>query len=264
VAKRKLVLIFRTYKQRYVSFGTYAFDYTRKKLTMKALGFLAIAGEAKVRLLSSPWPKDNLPPPTASLMSVATKKGLIAAAGPESVIIATTESIRNAYEGPRTGDGQIRPFQAQLTLSLGIRVSQVAFTADEAYLILSAEIGGGLAVYEVQSLMNGSQVSAFEMSTNSESLGALVPNPTPEKGELLAIVTTDGKLMIADLKERSFISGANGQVLKDGVSCISWSVKGKQVVAGLADGSAFQMTPEGVAKAQIPRPPNVDASHHGE
>lgn len=231
---------------------------------MQALGFLAIAGEAKVQLLPSPWPKDNLPPPTASLMGIAVKKGLVAAAGPESVVIATTEAIRKAYEGPRVGDGQARPFQAQLTLPIGTRVSQVAFTADEAYLVLSAESGGGLLVYDVQSLLNGSQTPAFDIGTNSESLRAMVPNPTAEKGELLAVVTTTGKLLIANLKERSLVSGANGQVLKDAVSCVSWSVKGKQLVAGLADGSASQMTPEGAIKAQIPKPPNVDATYHSK
>ncbi|KFY79569.1 hypothetical protein V499_01441 [Pseudogymnoascus sp. VKM F-103] len=228
----------------------------------EALGFLAIAGEAKLQLLPSPWPSTNLPPPTSSLMSIAPKKGLVAAAGPDCVILATTESIRKAYEGPRIGESHTRPFHAQLTLPMPMRLSQVTFTADETYLVLSAEVGGGLAVYEVQNLMNGSQASSFEMSTNSAPLRAAVPNPTPEKGELLAIVTMDGKLMVANLKERNFISGATGQILKEGVSCISWSVKGKQLVAGLIDGSAFQMTPEGVAKAQIPRPPGVDPGYH--
>lgn len=232
------------------------------EINTEAVGFLAIAGEAKLQLLPTPWPKDNLPPPTANLMSIASRQGIVAAAGPDSIIIATTESIRKAYEGPRVGDGQIRPFQPQMILPIGMRVSQVVFTADEKYLVLSAEIGGGLAVYEVQSLLKGSQTSAFELSTNSESLRALAPNPTPEKGELLALVTIDGNLMIANLETKNFVSGANGPVLKDGVSCLSWSAKGKQLVAGLADGSAYQMTPEGLAKAEIPRPPNVNPGYH--
>jgi nucleoporin NUP159 len=144
-----------------------------------------------------------------------------------------------------------------------MRISQVAFTADENFLVLSAEVGGGLAVYEVQNLLNGSTQSAFEMPTNSLALRALVPNPTPEKGELVAIVTTDGKLMMANLKERTFLSGANGQILKEGVSCVSWSTKGKQLVAGLGDGTSFQMTPEGEGKGEIPRAPNIDLNHHG-
>ncbi|KAE8441626.1 hypothetical protein EG329_004635 [Mollisiaceae sp. DMI_Dod_QoI] len=228
----------------------------------ETIGFLALSGESKIQLLPTAWPSDQLPPPTACLMSVASQKGLVAAAAPDAIILASTESVRKAFEGTETGDGNVKPFQPQLKLPMPMRVSQLAFTADESYLVLSAESGGGLAVYEVEALTKGATESTFQLPTNGQSLRALVPNPTPEKGELLALVTTDGNLMMANLKERNFISGANGQVLKNGVSCISWSTKGKQLVAGLGDGSAYQMTPEGEWKAEIPRPPKVDAGDH--
>ncbi|PMD51723.1 uncharacterized protein K444DRAFT_544594 [Hyaloscypha bicolor E] len=228
----------------------------------EALGFLSFAGEAKVQLLPTSWPSDQLPPPTSSLMSIASQRGLVAASGPDAVIVATTESVRKAFEGPNSGDGNLKPFQPQLKLPMPMRVSQLAFSADESYLVLSAETGGGLAVYDVQALLQGSTQSAFELSTNGQALRALTPNPTPEKGELLALVTTDGNLMMANLKERKFVAGPNGQVLKTGVSCVSWSPKGKQLVAGLGDGTAYQMTPEGGAKAEIPRPPDVDRGDH--
>jgi len=145
-----------------------------------------------------------------------------------------------------------------------MRISHIAFSADELYLVISAELGGGLAVYEVSALLQGSTQSAFELSTNGKALRALAPNPTADKGELFAVVTDDGNLMVANLKERSFVAGSNGQILKSGVSCISWSVKGKQLVAGLGDGTAFQMTPDGKEKGDIPRPPNIDTSDHGK
>jgi nucleoporin NUP159 len=188
----------------------------------------------------------------------------VAAAGPDAIILASTESVRKAFEGPDSGDNNVKPFQPQLKIPMTIRISQVAFSADESYLVLSAEVGGGLAVYDVQALMQGSTQTAFELSTNGQALRALNPNPTPEKGELFAVVTADGKLMMANLKERTFISGPNGQLLKDGVSCISWSAKGKQLVAGLGNGTAYQMTPEGEGKAEIPRPPDVEAAQHGK
>lgn len=225
---------------------------------------MTFAGEAKVQLLPRSWPSDRLPPPTSSLMSVASQKGLVAAAGPDEVIVATTESVRKAFEGPDSGDGNLKPFQPQLKLPMPMRVSQLAFSADESYLVLSAETGGGLAVYDVQALLQGSTQSTFELSTNAQALRALAPNPTPEKGELLALVTANGNLMMANLKERNFVSGPNGQVLKSGVSCVSWSTKGKQLVAGLGDGTAYQMTPEGEGKAEIPRPPNVDGGDYGK
>lgn len=197
-------------------------------------------------------------------MSIASQRGLLAAAGPDAVIVASTESIRKAFQEPKSGDSEVRPFRPHLILPMPIRISQVAFTADENFLVLSAEVGGGLAVYEVQNLVNGSTQPAFEMTTNSLPVRALVPNPAPEKGELVAIVTTDGKLMMANLKERIFVSGANGLVLKDGVSCVSWSRKGKQLVASLGNGSLFQATPEGEGKGEIPRAPGVDLNHYGK
>jgi nucleoporin NUP159 len=137
-----------------------------------------------------------------------------------------------------------------------MRVSQLSFTADENYLILSAESGGGLAVYEVQSLLSGSTNSAFELSTNGETLRAMIPNPTSEKAELCAIVTNNGNLHMANLKERQI-----SNPLKNQVSCVSWSSKGKQLCAGLGDGTIFQMTPEGEGKGEIPAPPNVGDVH---
>ena len=139
-----------------------------------------------------------------------------------------------------------------------MRISHLAFTADENYLVLSAESGGGLAVYDVQSLLSGSTSTAFELPTNGESLRAFVPNPTAEKGELCAIVTNNGNLHMADLKERRI-----SDPLKAQVSCVTWSSKGKQLCAGLADGSIHQLTPEGAGKADIPKPPSLD-NHHGK
>ena len=165
-------------------------------------------------------------------------------------------SLRKAFEGPKNGDSDVRAFTPQLQIPMPMRVSQLAFSADESYLILSAESGGGLAVYDVQSLLQGSTQSAFELSTNGEALRALIPNPTPEKAELCAIVTDNGNLHMANLKERA-ISNA----LKSQVSCISWSTKGKQLIAGLADGSIHQMTPEGEGKGDIPLPPNMGGFH---
>jgi nucleoporin NUP159 len=94
----------------------------------------------------------------------------VAAAGPDVIILASTESVRKAFEGPDSGDSNVKPFQPQLKIPMTIRISQVAFSADESYLVLSAEVGGGLAVYDVQALMQGSTQTAFELSTNGQEL----------------------------------------------------------------------------------------------
>ncbi|KAJ4297247.1 hypothetical protein N0V88_004165 [Collariella sp. IMI 366227] len=224
----------------------------------EGLGFLSIAGEAKVQLTSSWSPP---PAPTASLLSIASRKGLVAAAGPDAIYIATTESVRKAFEGAKNGDSDIRSFTPQAKLPLPIRISQLAFTADEQYLIASAESGGGLAVYDVQTLLQGGAQSAFEISTNGEALSALIPNPMPESAAFCAIVTTKGNLLMADLAGRKLVSGPNGPVLRSQVTCAAWSTKGKQIVAGMADGTIYQMTPDGVEKGHIPKPPKLGDYH---
>ncbi|KAI0430985.1 hypothetical protein F5Y09DRAFT_306352 [Xylaria sp. FL1042] len=225
----------------------------------EGLGFLSLAGDAKLRL-STPWSPP--PAPNASLMSIASRKGLIAAACPDAVIVASTEAVRKAFEAPKNGDSEIRSFTPQLQVPLPIRICQLAFSADEAYLILSAEQGGGLAVYNVDAFQQGTTQSAFEIPTNGESLRALVPNPRPEKAELCAVVTNGGKLLMANLKERNFAFKGSSQILREQVSCVAWSNKGKQLVAGLGDGTICQLTPEGDVKAEIPRPPELDSSYY--
>lgn len=233
-----------------------------EEIQTEALGFQAIAGESKLRLLPSPWPNNALPPSTASLLSIATQKGIIAAAGPESVVIAGTESMRQAFSGPGTGGGNLKSLAPLLTLSIGMRVSQVVFSADENYLVISAETGGGLAVYSVPALMEGSIQSTFELSTHGSSLRTIVANPTTEKSDLFAVVTMSGELKMANLSSRQFMSGARGQTMNDGVTCVSWSTRGKQLLAGLGNGTCVQMTPEGNVAAEIPRPSDLEGDQH--
>ncbi|KAL1883879.1 hypothetical protein VTK73DRAFT_7667 [Phialemonium thermophilum] len=224
----------------------------------EGLGFLSIAGDAKVQLT----PQWSPPPaPTSSLMSIASRRGLVAAAGPDAVYIATTESVRKAFKGPKNGDSEVRPFQSEAKVSLPMRISHLAFTADEKYLVLSAETGGGLAIYDVESLSQGSTQAAFELNTNGETLRQLAPNPMPELSAFCAVVTHNGNLLMANLQDRTFITGSAGSALRAQVSCVSWSTKGKQLVAGGADGTIHQMTPDGTEKGHIPKPPSVGDGH---
>ncbi|KAL2374172.1 hypothetical protein RJ035_006918 [Blastomyces gilchristii] len=231
-----------------------------QEIQTQEVGFLSIAGDSKVRLLPTPWPNDALPPPTCSLLSVASVKGLLAAAGPEGLVIASTDAVRKAYTADATGDSNIRPFQPQLQISLPQKVSHVAFSADENVLVVAAADGSGLIAYEVAALMQGNSQSALTLALNGARLRALAPNPA--LAELFAAVTTDGELLMANLQTNQLVQGPSGPVLKAGVSCVSWSNRGKQLVAGLGNGTASQMTPEGELKAEIPRPPDLDGDKH--
>ena len=207
-------------------------------------------------MLPTAWPADALPPPTASLLSVASKRGLVAAAGQDVLLIASTDSLRDGFDRSPTS-GNIVAYKSQLNVPMPFRISQVAFSADENFLVISAEVGGGLAVYDVDRMMQGVTETAFELGTDGVALRALCPNPVADRAELFALITSNGDLLVANLAQKQYIAGKNGQVLRRSVSCLSWSARGKQLVAGMADGTAYQMTPEGEGKAEIPKPPEL-------
>lgn len=169
--------------------------------------------------------------------------------------------MRNVFNAEKNGDSEIRSFDAQNKLPMPMRISHLAFTPDEKYLILSAEQGGGLAVYETQSLLSSQLQSSFEIGTSGEAVKHLAPNPMPELSELCAVVTTTGKLLMANLKEKSLANGPNGPVIRREVTSVAWSTKGKQLVAGLDDGSIAQLTPDGTEKASIPKPGAIGDCH---
>jgi nucleoporin NUP159 len=212
-------------------------------------------------LLPSPWPADALPPPSASLLSVASSKGFLAAGGPDGVVIVKTDSARQATYAKAAEGDDIRTIEPEVKLPLP-RPSHVVFSMDETVLVVSPQERGGLIAYQADGLFNGRTQPALQIDTKNTGLRTLIPNPSPEVAELFAAVTTDGELLMADLRSGGLRESANGVVLKTGVTCVSWSNRGKQLVAGLANGSAVAIAPDGSVKADIPKPPTLPDNMH--
>lgn len=211
--------------------------------------------------VSQAW---NPPPqPWASLVSVASGKGLLAVAGPDSLVIASTKEVRQKQYIPKreddvTGDARHLPINALNTLKVP-RLSHVAFSADESCLVIASEEGGGLAVYETDALVRGSKDSAFQISTQNTAVRHVLPNPNKDAdtAHLFGVVLMNGQLVIASLKSREMVDGQNGKVFHNNVLSACWSPKGKQIVVGLQDGSCAQIDPSGAVKGQIPAPPQL-------
>ncbi|KAL4895093.1 hypothetical protein BDV59DRAFT_174430 [Aspergillus ambiguus] len=230
------------------------------------VGFKGVSGDSNIRLLPTPWPEDALPSPTCTLLAVAPTKGVIVGAAPDSLIIASSDAIRKAFTVP-TGEEKVKtkPFQPQATISLPARPTHVGFVSGESALVVATENGANLAVYETASLTTGNSPPALTIPTNNATFRTLAPNPAQSDdahSSLVALVTNNGELLIADLKAGNLLSGPNGQILKTGVSSVCWSNKGKQLVAGLVDGTGYQMTPDGTQKDVIPRPSDLEGDCH--
>jgi nucleoporin NUP159 len=155
-----------------------------------------------------------------------------------------------------------KAFQPHATIPLPARPTHIAFSPDEQALILATENGPSISIFDTTSLTQENAQAVMQIPTNGVSLRALVPNPDISS-TLVALVTVNGDLLIADVKAGTTMPGPNGPVLKSGVSCVSWSNKGKQLVAGLADGTGYQMTPDGTKKDEIPRPSDLEGECHG-
>ena len=180
------------------------------------------------------------------------------------LVVASADSVRKAIEAPADEDKmKTKPFEPQAKITLPARPTHIAFTANDDALILATENGSQLSVFQTSDIATGNAQPAISIPTNGVSLRALVPNPDPNS-TFVAMVTTNGELLMADLKAGNLVNGPNGPILKNGVSSVAWSNKGKQIVAGLADGTADQITPDGTQKDHIPRPSDLEGECHGE
>ncbi|PYI18453.1 hypothetical protein BO99DRAFT_474286 [Aspergillus violaceofuscus CBS 115571] len=230
--------------------------------TAEDVGFKGVEGDCNVQILPTPWPENALPAPTCSLLAVAPTKGIIVAAGPNVLSVASSDSVRAAISAPTEGKVKTKPFQPQATIPLPVRPTHVTFASNDTALLLATENGAQLSVFDTSSLTSGNAQPALSIPTNGTTFRTIAANPAPELSSLVALVTTGGDLLVADLKAGNLVSGPNGQVLKSGVSSVCWSNKGKQLVAGLADCTGFQMTPDGTQKDVIPRPPDLEGDCH--
>ncbi|EED23444.1 nuclear pore complex subunit Nup159, putative [Talaromyces stipitatus ATCC 10500] len=227
------------------------------------LGFLGLDKDYNIQFLPTPWPTDALPAPTSSLLTISSLQGLVVGGGPEGLVLATTKSIRDTISTKAESGPKTKPFQPQAHISLPSRPTHVAFCATESALAVAMESHNQLVIYDSTTLGNGNPQPQISIDTNSP-LRSLTPNPSSESdlSSLVALVTVNGDLLVADLKAGSLVHGQSGPIFRNGVASVTWSNRGKQMVAGLVNGSLVQLDPKGVVKAEIPRPPALEGNKH--
>ncbi|RMZ80890.1 hypothetical protein DV737_g2735, partial [Chaetothyriales sp. CBS 132003] len=225
------------------------------------LGFAGLNrdAETQIRLLPEPWPADALPPPSASLLAVSSSQGILAAAGPNHLVLASTDRVRTALQSADDKKlHKIRAFEANMTIDKP-GLGHVVFSSTDDVLVVSSQDNGGLEAFQLSSLLDGNTQPKLTLSTHGAPLRALVPNPSLEKAGLVAAVTSNGDLLLADLAQGALIPSDRSSTPAhlSGVSCVSWSNKGSQLVAGLANGTAndsffFIYTPTATDQGILP------------
>lgn len=230
------------------------------EIVTEEIGFKGLNGDKKARIMKESWPENDLPPSYASLLSVASARGLYAAASPTALLIGKTDRVRTLiYSEDKTQDivdcDPIQTFPHQ-------RLTHVAFASDEACLVVAEQASPQIVAYDVKGLVAGDTNLKVALSTNAP-VRTVAPNPDPSQAHLFALLNTDGQLLLANLQGNAeLVSGANGPVLAEGVACLAWSTKGKQILAGKADGTAIQVKPDGTVVASIPKPESVPKDCH--
>lgn len=148
------------------------------------------------------------------------------------ICLGDIKTLRAALESAsksRTTD----QFEPQNSFTVEAPVSHVAFSCDASKIYIAAA-QGGLLVY------NSSAPDSGRQEIECPALLELVPNPTDMS---IALLTADGDLLV--LMEQA------PRKIASGVSAISWSKKGKQIMAGLRNGKLNQFTPSGDLKADL-------------
>lgn len=220
-------------------------------LSFKALSQGA-EGPTKLKILPNPWPTDNVPPASVTLLSIASKTGFLAAAGPDTLILASTDKVRKAFQQKPGDSDVISDFAPDASMPVP-KLRHVAFSSDGDFLVISAEDDGGLAVFDPKEIVKQSFKPGNEISTDKQPIRALLPNPTSDLEHIFAAVLDNGKVSLIDV-----VKGTSHTIREDGVVCASWSTKGKALAVGLKDGTGALYLNNGDQKGVIPRPPGLN------
>ncbi|KAJ4984095.1 nuclear pore complex subunit Nup159, partial [Stagonosporopsis vannaccii] len=208
-------------------------------------------GPKKLKILPTPWPTDHVPPASVTLLSVASKTGLLAAAGPDTLVLAFTDRVRKAFQDKAGEWDVVSDFAPDATMPVP-KLRHVAFSAEGDLLVISAEDGGGLAVFDPTEIMKQNFNPGKEIATDKQPVRVLLPNPTHDMEHIFAAVLDNGKLCLIDVTK-----GDMHTIREEGVVCASWSTKGKALAVGLKDGTGVLYLNNGTQKAVIPRPPKL-------
>ncbi|KAK6351440.1 hypothetical protein TWF718_004600 [Orbilia javanica] len=223
------------------------------------IGYVALAGELRVKVFEGQYPESDLPIHSSQLLSISQKRQLFAAGGPQGVVVARTATLRAAFRNTSAANGNTLPFQPECIIPMSLRLSHVAFTSDGTYLLLAAQLGG-IAVYLVDDILSKGNGVQPQSQINTGPLLEMKPIPTATDSEKVCIVVGSGwgqggSVGIVDLKTSKVQEN-----LKTGVTTVSWSPKGKQIICGGSLGGLAWIRPtdggEADAVEGVPNHPN--------
>ncbi|KAG9108155.1 hypothetical protein FRC07_008513, partial [Ceratobasidium sp. 392] len=228
-------------------------------LSLKLLG-----RDAKVRVSdafdATEWAGNS------SLLAVSNKLGWFVAGTPAGLVASPLKHLRERQSiAPQDGP---TPLEPKRTISIAGAPFFVGFAASDTKLVAAVQAADdwNLEIFNSQDVCKEGSDEVKPLHTFSlgrEVVIDMQPNPS-EDSEIVAILRgrTSSKscLDIINVVSSSRVtSWGPGNALEESstFTSLSWSVRGKQIVAGTRGGELAQFTPEGERKQTISPPPSL-------
>ncbi|WVF70427.1 hypothetical protein IAT40_005217 [Kwoniella sp. CBS 6097] len=195
-------------------------------------------------------------PSECNLMVVSNIWGLLIVGSNQDIRIHRLSDFHHALEtAAKDASAVSTPVQ---TIALTARPVWIRLAMNEEKLVVATDNGSGVHLFNLKDVLAGT-TSPYHSHTSDipTHLLDVIPNPSPSSNDRLSrYVTLLGAegFVVADIEERRLLAPVAGPF-----TCASWSAKGKQIVLGNPAGKLVQHTPEGVVKAEIPPPPDLEA-----
>lgn len=209
----------------------------------------------KIRVFDTP---EDLPRERSSLLAISNKYGLTFVGQDRKLKVFFTKDIISAAKKEGNPSKIVENVKGQV-VNLNLPIHHLALCCDELTLSVcctSEETTLSLEFYDVRTFFNTARQEKipFASFTPSSGRGMSVQDLkwSPTEAFRLAVCLLDGSMMVLDVKDSITISAQ--LPASEGITCICWSPKGKQVSAGKQNATVVQYTPALQEKKVIPCP----------
>ncbi|XP_008422632.1 nuclear pore complex protein Nup214 isoform X3 [Poecilia reticulata] len=203
---------------------------------------------------------EDMPKDRSSLLTVSNKYGLTFVGLGRTFKVYLTLNILAADKADGNSYEVVKGIPAMVEVTGDMSLHHLALSCDELTLSVcgtSEETGLSIAFYDVRTFINKARPQKLPFASLQPAVAsdALVQDLkwNPAQPSMLAACLSDGSMMIlevtGDVKIQAQLPANSG------VTCLSWSPKGKQVAVGKMNATVSQYTPALEEKRVIPCPP---------
>ncbi|XP_052411630.1 nuclear pore complex protein Nup214 isoform X3 [Carassius gibelio] len=216
----------------------------------------------KIRVFES---SADLPKERSSLLAISNKYGLTFAGKDEMLKVFWTRNVIAAGRLEGNPNDTVE-CSCAVTVTVGLAMHHMALSSDELTLSVcgtgdTAELT--MDFYDVRTFLNKDRQEKrpFASFKPPAAVDTLIQDLkwSPVDASRLAVCLSDGSMMVLDVQDS--VSVVAQLPASEGITCVCWSPKGKQVSAGKQDATVVQFTPTLQAKKVIPCPSFYSQDH---